>query len=121
MVNQAKGFGLLFQPKAEAAVIPEKDTSDYSAPSAEAIIHESLQGLWWIPEFIPLRRWRILDSIRNPAEETQEHWEQHWIINAGKHRQVNENSNIHESVFKRKSLDPTYLPPNLPSKFVKVK
>jgi hypothetical protein len=31
MVDQAKSFGLQFQPKAEAAVIPEQDTPDYVA------------------------------------------------------------------------------------------
>lgn len=109
MVDQAKGFGLRFQPKAEAAVIPAQDTPEYVAPSATAIKHESLRGLWWIPEFIPLRR-------RDPSKEFKEHW----IIHAGKHRHVNENANIHASVFERKDRIPSYLPPNLPDSFVKV-
>lgn len=109
MVEQAKSFGLRFQPKAEAAVIPTQDTSEYVAPSATAMQHESLRGLWWIAEYIPKR---IKDPTHNFAER--------WIIHAGRHRHVNENSNIHASVFERKDKRPTYRPPNLPSNFVKI-
>ncbi len=53
MVEQAKVFGLRFQPKAEVAVIPVQDTAAFVAPSATAMQHESLRGFWWIAEFVP--------------------------------------------------------------------
>lgn len=109
MVEQAKSFGLRFQPKAEAAIIPAQDTSEYVAPSATAMQHESLRGLWWIAEFIPKR-------IRDPANKFAERW----IIHAGRHRHVSVNSNIHVSVFDRKDCVSSYKPPNLPNSFMKV-
>lgn len=109
MVEQAKTSGLRFQPKAETAVIPMQDTPEYVAPSATAMQHESLRGLWWIAEFVPKR-------IRDPAHAFAERW----IIHAGRHRHVNEDSNIHASVFERKNRIPSYMPPNLPNNFTKV-
>ncbi len=44
MVEQAEAFGLRFQPKAKAAILPAQDTEDYAAPTVTAVQHESLRG-----------------------------------------------------------------------------
>src|SRR5258708_24247271 len=53
MVEQAETFGLRFNPSARVVILPPKDTSEYAAPNPVAAQHESLEGLWWIAEFIP--------------------------------------------------------------------
>src|SRR5712692_6354983 len=53
MVEQAEAFGLQFHPKAKAAILPAQDTPQYIAPNPTALLHESLQGWWWIAKFIP--------------------------------------------------------------------
>lgn len=109
MVEQAEAFGLRFQPKAKAAILPAQDTAQYVAPSVTALKHESLHGAWWIVEYVPKR-------IRDPARG----FAPRWIIPAGRPRHVNENAQIHASVFERWERLPAYQPPNLPQNFVKV-
>jgi uncharacterized protein (DUF2235 family) len=109
MVAQAEIFGLRFNPKAKAIILPEKDTPQYVAPNSAADQHESLLGWWWIAEFIP-------KSIRDPAAG----FATRWIIPGGRHRHVAEGSTIHASVFERKKRLPSYAPPNLPTQSVQV-
>jgi uncharacterized protein (DUF2235 family) len=103
MVEQAKAAGIQFHPKAEAAILPEKDTADYAAPNPAGPQHESLKGLWWIVEFLPKR-------IHDPASN----FAVRWIIPGGRHRFIGANANIHPSVFERKKVVPSYRPPNVP-------
>ena len=110
MVEQAEAFGLRFQPKAKAAILPERDTEQEVAPSSTAMKHESLRGWWWIVEFWPKR-------IKDPAKG----FAPRWIIPRGRPRYVNENSKIHASVFERRDRVPSYQPSNLPQKLVKVR
>jgi uncharacterized protein (DUF2235 family) len=107
MVEQGKQAGLQFHPKGEAAILPAQDTARESSPNPAAERHESLKGLWWIVEFLPKR-------IRDPANN----WAARWIIPLGRHRFVAENANIHQSVFERRKLVPSYNPPNLPTNYV---
>lgn len=109
MVDQAKGFGLRFQPKATAAILPAQDTPQNAAPNVTAMQHESLHGWWWFVEFVPKR-------IRDPSRG----FAPRWIIPLGRHRYVHEHANIHASVFERRERLPAYQPPNLPQTFEKV-
>jgi uncharacterized protein (DUF2235 family) len=109
MVGQAKSFGLRVNPKAEAAMLPDKDTPQAAAPSATAMKHESLRGLWWILEFLP-------KQVRDPAKG----FETRWILHRGKPRHVPPASNLHSSIFTRTKAIPSYRPTNLPMPFTKV-
>ena len=107
MVGEAERFGIRFNPKAKAIILPAKDTNEYAAASATAVQHESLQGWWWIAEFFP-------KSIKDPANNFQSRW----IIPWGRYRRVLENAKIHGSVFERqKNHHPPYQPTNLPKQF----
>ena len=107
MVGQAERFGVRFNPEAKAIVIPEQDTQDYAAARASAVQHESLQGWWWIAEFVP-------KSIKDPAND----FKPRWIVPRGRYRHVLENSKIHGSIFERmKNNRPAYKPTNLPKLF----
>ena len=104
MVEQAEGFGLRFHPKAKAAILPAQDTPEYVAPSVTAVKHESLQGWWWIAEFLPKR-------IKDPTAG----YEPRWIIPRGRHRHVADGAKIHAAVFDRMAGGKSYRPPNIPS------
>lgn len=103
MVGEAEAFGLRFHSKAMSVILPAMDTSEYVAPNPTAKQHESLQGWWWIAEYLP-------KPIKDPALG----FKTRWVIPAGRHRHVTENAKIHESVFERMRLDDTYKPPNIP-------
>ncbi len=107
MVEKAESFGLRFQPKARAAILPAQDTPKYVAPSITAPQHESLRGLWWIVEFMPKR-------FRDPAAG----FASRWMIHAGRPRHVVDGSTIHPSVLERMRQVPSYKPQNLPKDFV---
>jgi len=78
--------------------------SDYAPPDAAAQIHNSLQGVWWLPEFLPHRYY---DRTSNRTR---------WRIPLGARRQIPDNSLIHQSVIDRMNSVPDYCPPNLPPK-----
>lgn len=106
MVEQAEVSGLRFLPKARDVILPAQDTSQNAAPNPTAIQHESLQGWWWIAEYIPKQ---IKDPTRGFATR--------WILHQGHHRFVADNANIHTSVFERMDKMPAYRPSNLPAKY----
>jgi uncharacterized protein (DUF2235 family) len=109
MVGQAEKFGLRIHSKAKAAILPAQDAGKYVAANAAAPIHASLERWWWIVEILPKR-------FRDPANNYAERW----IIPLGRRRHVNENANIHASVFQRQQRIPSYQPSNLPNKFTEV-
>jgi uncharacterized protein (DUF2235 family) len=109
MAEQAQAFGLRFDPKAMAAILPTHDSQNYVASSVAALQHESLSGWWWIAEFIPKR-------IKDPAAG----YATRWILHAGRHRHVGEKSNIHASVIERKEQVASYRPTNLPDDIVQI-
>jgi uncharacterized protein (DUF2235 family) len=106
MVGEAKAAGLLLDPEMEKTVLPAQNTpnSVYVAPSAGGPPHESLTGLWWIPEFIP-----------KPYRDPVANYEKRWMIHAGRHRYVAAGAKIHASVFERMKLLQDYRPPNSPA------
>ena len=109
MADQSEAFGLRLHPKAKAAILPVQDTSQYAAPNASAVKHESLRRWWWIVEYVPKR-------VKDPSRD----FAPRWILHRGRHRLASENSHIHASVFDRMRLVPSYQPPNLPQRYVRV-
>ena len=111
MVGRAENAGLFINQQMKATVLPQRDVpgADYVAPSAGGPLHESLTGLWWLAEFIPKR-------YKDPAAN----FATRWMIHAGRHRHLNDGAKIHQSVFDRKSMVPTYQPTNLPSQYQQV-
>jgi uncharacterized protein (DUF2235 family) len=105
MVGEAKAARLVLNPEMEKTVLPAPNTPNaaYAVPYAGGPSHESLSGLWWIPEFIP-------KPYRDPAAQ----YEKRWMIHAGRHRHVAAGAKIHVSVFERMKLVPGYRPPKIP-------
>jgi uncharacterized protein (DUF2235 family) len=106
MVSESERAGLRIDPDMKAAIIPASDTEKYAAPNPAAMQHESLRGLWWIPEYIPKR-----------AADPADNWKEKWFIHAGKHRRLLGHCLIHESVEERRRGVPGYSPPNWPADF----
>jgi uncharacterized protein (DUF2235 family) len=106
MVGHAANAGLKIDAAAAARMLPGSDPADRAAPNVAAKIHESLQGFWWIAEYIPKR-------IKDPAAN----FATRWIIHGGQHRFVAEGVNIHTSVFERMKQVNTYRPSNLPKSY----
>jgi uncharacterized protein (DUF2235 family) len=105
MTEEAEKFGVRFQPKSKAAILPDRDTSAYVAPDPTAMQHESLKGIWWIAEIIP-------KPYRDPAAD----FARRWIIHLGRHRTLAEGAKISPSVLERIKKVPSYRPPNLPTR-----
>ena len=77
MVSQAENFGVRFNPKAKAIILPKENTSDYAAANVNATLHISLRGWWWISEFLP-------KLIKDPTSG----FKSRWIIPWGRYRYV---------------------------------
>ncbi|HEX4826361.1 MAG TPA: DUF2235 domain-containing protein [Candidatus Polarisedimenticolaceae bacterium] len=104
MAGEAQAAGLHVDASAKARILPEQDTKDRAAPRADAKIHESLRGLWWILEFVPKP---YQDPVRNFARR--------WMIHAGRHRYVPDDAEVNPAVAERMRLVVEYRPPNLPT------
>jgi hypothetical protein len=109
MVREAERVDVVFNAQAKAAIMPSQSTKEYAAASPLAKKHESLRGLWWIPEFVPKR-------FRDPTKG----FEQRWIIPLGRFRTLESRALIHKSVFARKRSDATYAPTNIPEDYREV-
>jgi uncharacterized protein (DUF2235 family) len=110
--EQAEAAGLILDPHMKAIILPAVTgpiPPGYVAPFAGGPAHESLHGLWWIPEYLPKR-------YKDPAAN----FATRWMIHAGRHRYVGDGAKIHESVFERMRLMPGYQPPNLPANYQRV-
>jgi uncharacterized protein (DUF2235 family) len=102
MFSQAANAGLLInQAKADtvlgkAVAFPRvNDLPTYVTPDENAILHQSLRGTWWLPEFLP---------------QTDPHkGSKGWHLPLGRRRMIPSGSLIHESVLKSKRK-----PKNLP-------
>lgn len=103
MIEQAQVQGLRFDPAVVQATLPAADTDTVAAASVEALKHESLHGLWWIPEYLPKR---VRDPTRN--------WEPMWTLHRGRNRHLLPGAKIHRSVFDRMKALTGYRPTNLP-------
>lgn len=103
LLEEAESQGLQTKPEAKAAILPAKDSRAYAAPNPVGVKHESLEKLWWIPEFLPKR-------IKDPANN----WAPRWILPLGRSRTVPDGALVHSSVFARKGGPDAYDPKNVP-------
>ena len=81
----------------------------YVAPNAEALLHNSLHGAWWILEFVP----KAAKYKQWPARQV--HFG--FYIPDAEPRPIPEGAVIHESVVKRMEKIRDYRPVNLPAKY----
>lgn len=81
----------------------------YVAPNAEALLHNSLRGAWWLLEFVP----KAAKYQQWPARQVN----LGFYIPDGEPRPIPEGAVIHESVLKRMEKVRDYRPVNLPAKY----
>jgi uncharacterized protein (DUF2235 family) len=101
MFHQAELAGLQIDRQKAETVLGRRPPSvnipglpNYVTPDNNAMLHKSLNGVWWILEFLP---------HQNP------HRDKGWYIPLGRRRTIPPGSLIHESVLRSK-----WLPPDLP-------
>lgn len=87
MIEEAKPAGLLVDPKVEDEVLGRTGDGKYCAATPDSKVHNSLQGLWHIAEFIPKRYW----------DQESEHWA--YGINFYRRRALPPNSLVHDAAF----------------------
>jgi len=113
MIEQAMEAGLKFNTSTINQLawgIQRKNSPfSYVAPGAEAMLHTSLHGFWWLLEFFPknakYREW--------PARKT---FLGRYIPDA-EPRPIPEGAFVHESVTRRMDAVRDYRPVNLPARF----
>src|SRR5262245_51130954 len=98
MLNEAINAGLLVSPGRMDLVLGK--TGAYAAPDANAMMHESLTGLWWLAEILWKRRYNWV----------KRQWERR--ANLGRRRTIPPGSLIHESAYKRGGDYAKRLPPD---------
>lgn len=98
MLKEAMGAGLLVSPGRMDLVLGKSGA--YSVPDANAKMHESLTGLWWLAEILWKRHY-------NWAKQK---WERR--PNLGRRRTIPPKSLVHESAFRRGGGYAERLPPD---------
>jgi hypothetical protein len=99
MFQESEAAGLLINPVRRDTVLGYGD-SEYVSPNANAELHESLKGIWWLAEFIWKRHWNW-----------QEHeWEHR--ANLGRRRTIPPRSLVHKTAFERGEYYAKRLPPD---------
>lgn len=106
MVEQLRPTGLQLDEDHVNRLLPTKTIDEEVAPDPLAPAHESLRGLWWIVEFIPLPR-------RDPTRNFETRWEMHF----GRPRRIYGKPTLHRSVLTRKASHPGYQPKNFPGDY----
>ena len=99
MLREAEAAGLLVDPIRRDEVLGLSGTTKYVQPNPNAMIHESLEGAWWIAEILPKRHW-------NYAERK---WGRR--MNLARRRTIPQGAMIHRSVYQRAGYKPD-LPPD---------
>ena len=107
MVREAEAAGLRTNAAMVAKTFPAVSNEDQAAPDPAAEIHDSLSGLWWIVEYLPLPR-----KVAPVPPATK--WTTRWQLHKGALRFVKNGAQVHESVRQRMQRVPDYKPGNLP-------
>jgi len=98
MLKEAIGAGLLVDPGRMDVILGMG--GNYASPDPNAMMHESLTGLWWLAEILWKRRYNWMKQI----------WQ--WRPNLGRRRAIPPNSLIHESAYQRGGDYTKRLPPD---------
>jgi uncharacterized protein (DUF2235 family) len=88
MLREAKTAGLLVEPVRESLVLGQSG-GGFVPPDAQADMHESLTGCWWLAEFIPKRHF----NTQRKEEERR--------LNLFRRRTISPGALIHQSAFAR--------------------
>jgi len=110
MMNEAESAGLLVDQEEKKKILG--GTAEYVGPDAKGPIHESLNGVWWIPEWLPKPYW---DFSKKPRVKR-------FMWPRGRSRSLPDGALVHESAINR--MDDSslrYKPSNLPSKYTVVR
>lgn len=108
LVREANKAGLVIEQNVldvQLGSKPDRNGFKLTPPSVEAMLHQSLYGLWWLLEMLPRRQW-------NP-----QHGQMHWTWGPNRPRRIPENSIMHVSVQERMKSLPDYRPVNLPAQY----
>jgi uncharacterized protein (DUF2235 family) len=86
-----------------------KSSHRYVAPDAAAQLHVSLEGAWWILEYLPKQeKWKEWPDRKCVLG---------WYLPDGEPRLIPEGAILHRSVIERMAKVPTYRPVNLPNSY----
>jgi uncharacterized protein (DUF2235 family) len=99
MLREAAAAELLVDPLKRAAVLGQAG-GDYVPPNANAPMHESLIGIWWLAEILWKRHWDWDKQV----------WKHR--PNLGRRRTIPPRSLIHEAAYQRGEEYKTLLPPD---------
>jgi uncharacterized protein (DUF2235 family) len=111
MFREASQAGLLLDMKRVGDLLG--GYPKYAKPLANAMMHNSLKGFWVIGEFYP----KSTEKRVSPTGVVPAEYKRGIRVNLFRRRFVPEGSCIHESVFLRSKLVPTYQPSNLPKTY----
>lgn len=76
-------------------------------PDYKGMMHKSLNGVWWLSEFIPKR-----------YKDTNNNFKEAWKIPLGQRRRIKEGVTVHATVVQRLDNETmNYRPPNLPKNY----
>ena len=93
MVREATSAGVIFNPDQVKTILGQTTEQEW----CRSKIHESLEGKWWLGEFLPKKyRWHKI----------------------GKRRTVYPGALLHQSIIDRMRADSTYRPKNLEKSFI---
>lgn len=88
LLDEAELAGLRLDTKRVREIVPPKATTRSSAPDPLGPLHDSLRGVWWVPEVL--------------------------LLKFGRRRTIADGALVHASVEQRIKNDPAYRPGNLP-------
>ena len=110
MVDEARSHGLRFRETMVRRLVqgrnPKNSTRQYSAPDPAAPLHESMNPVWQIAEYLPRRLSRHGDPARRRPTG--------WYLPRGERRHIPEGAEVHPSVMARMRAT-GYHPENLPT------
>lgn len=101
MIEQARTAGVEFDDRKLTRVLPPGSVT-VAAPR----LHQSLYGLWWLPEYL----------LPKPYKDPQDNFKTKLKFYRGARRYIGEGAVLHRSVLDRKATQ-AYDPPNLPQSF----
>jgi len=104
MIEEAKALGMTFDARTESEIFSCTHPHTLAGDRAEAPMHESLTRAWKLLEHLPIPRWE---------QAGDGNWQRRWRTHAGRSRYVPSQALVHDSVYRRRTSNPSYKPPNL--------
>ncbi|WP_377289985.1 T6SS phospholipase effector Tle1-like catalytic domain-containing protein [Rhizobium sp. SG2393] len=106
MIEETRPAGLLYRQRTVNQIVEGKAVSKYVVPSPTAPLHNSMQTIWplleWVPRKVPETSFRHRGRVGGI------------YLPRCDHRLIPADADIHPSVLERLNADRSYRPPNLP-------